>query len=114
MRRATPFQARACCPKARAACVRLTRGVAVQVVQDYEAGIEYAEAERITAARVKGDAKEYLVQWADGKAASWESEDNVRQAMVLAFEKESRGREQRGASDATPCATERREEPVAA
>ena len=83
------------------------------MVQDYEAGIEYAEAERITAARVKGDAKEYLVQWADGKAASWESEDNVRQAMVLAFERAEEPHEPGAKADETPAASDRKQEPVA-
>jgi hypothetical protein len=60
-----------------------------QVVQDFEAGVEYTEAVEILKSRRKGDAKEYLIRWADEFPDSWESEDNVRQSMVLAFERGS-------------------------
>jgi hypothetical protein len=59
------------------------------VVHDFEAGLEYAEAASIIKSRRKGDAKEYLVRWADDFPDSWESEDNVRRSMVLAFEQQS-------------------------
>jgi hypothetical protein len=72
--------------------------ICLQVVQDFEAGVEYAEAVEILESRRKGDAKEYLIRWADGIPDSWESEDNVRQSMVLAFE--------RGSSTSKPAESE--------
>lgn len=63
-------------------------GMLVQVVQDFEAGLEYAEAVLLKDSRRKGDSKEYLVQWSDGAADSWEGEDNITRALVSAFERE--------------------------
>jgi hypothetical protein len=65
--------------------------VFAQVVQDFEAGLEYAEAALLKDSRKKGDSKEYLVQWLDGAADSWEVEDNITRALVSAFENERKG-----------------------
>jgi hypothetical protein len=61
----------------------------VQVIEDFENGLQYAEAERILDVREAADCgREYHVRWSDGAPDSWESEDHVSSALVLAFEKE--------------------------
>jgi hypothetical protein len=80
----------------------------VQVVQDYEKGLEYADAVRIKGVRRAGDAKEYLIQWADGAPDSWESEDDITRALVTAYEQEA------GAAQAASGAEAKEREPVAA
>lgn len=56
--------------------------------EDFEAGLEYAEAVEILDARdVEGDCgREYLVRWADGHSESWEDEDNVVASLVQEYE----------------------------
>lgn len=60
--------------------------------EDFEAGLEYAEAAEILDSRdVEGDCgREYLLRWTDGRPESWEDEDNVVAALVQAFEAERR------------------------
>ena len=66
------------------ACVR-----DLQVIQDFENGLQYAEAESILDVRDAPDCgREYLVRWADGAADSWEGEDGISSTLVVAFEKE--------------------------
>jgi signal recognition particle 43 kDa protein len=60
----------------------------MQVKEDFEAGLEYAQAERILDVREVDCAREYLVQWSDSAQPSWESEDNIASALVVAFEKD--------------------------
>jgi hypothetical protein len=57
------------------------------VVEDYERGLEYAEAEALLQVRRRGCSKEYLVRWADGGVDSWESEDHIPRALVSQFER---------------------------
>eukprot|EP01025_Chloroclados_australasicus_P041405 TRINITY_DN4385_c0_g1_i2.p1 TRINITY_DN4385_c0_g1~~TRINITY_DN4385_c0_g1_i2.p1 ORF type:complete len:163 (+),score=31.06 TRINITY_DN4385_c0_g1_i2:154-642(+) len=61
-----------------------------EVRQDYEAGLEYAEAISVSAVRGRGMAKEYLVKWADGAEDSWESEDHVAKNLITDFERQRR------------------------
>ena len=71
----------------------------VQVIQDFENCLQYAEAERILDVRDADDCgREYLVAWADGAADSWESEDSISSTLVVAFEKERKS----GAADTGP------------
>lgn len=63
--------------------------ITVQVIEDFENGMEYAEAECIVDVRDAADCeREYLVRWKDGQADSWESEDCISSATVSAFEAE--------------------------
>ncbi|VFQ95056.1 unnamed protein product [Cuscuta campestris] len=66
--------------------------VADDLVGDFEAGVEYAVAERVLEKRMGGDGKkkkkvEYLVKWSDMEEATWEPEENVDPALIIEFEK---------------------------
>eukprot|EP00892_Ulva_mutabilis_P008942 jgi/Ulvmu1/641/UM010_0011.1 len=62
--------------------------VSDEVKEDFEAGLEYAQASEILDSRDVEDncGREYLVRWADGAADSWEDEDNVVASLVQAYE----------------------------
>uniref|UniRef100_A0A7N0T828 Chromo domain-containing protein n=1 Tax=Kalanchoe fedtschenkoi TaxID=63787 RepID=A0A7N0T828_KALFE len=58
------------------------------LVRDYEAGLEYAVAEKILDRReVDGGMREFLVKWTDLDDATWEPEENVDPELVLEFER---------------------------
>jgi signal recognition particle protein len=60
--------------------------VSEEVIQDYESGLEYAEAESIIDVRNRGDSRTYLVRWGDGYPDSWEDEENVSLDLIKIFE----------------------------
>ncbi|GAB2267796.1 hypothetical protein Dimus_002772 [Dionaea muscipula] len=61
--------------------------VAEDLVRDFEAGLEYAEAERVLAQRDgDGGVREFLVKWADIEEATWEPEENVDPDLIKVFE----------------------------
>ena len=62
----------------------------MQVVQDFESGLEYAEAVTLKDMRRQGCSKEYLVEWADSSPDTWESEDNITRTLVSQFERQRR------------------------
>lgn len=63
--------------------------VAEDVVKDYEAGLEYAVAERVMGKRMGDDGNtEYLVKWTDMADATWEPEENVNISLVQLYEQE--------------------------
>lgn len=66
-----------------------------EVIEDYESGLEYAEAESILDVRNRGDSRTYLVKWGDGYPDSWEAEENVSPDLIKIFE------EQRAAATTT-------------
>jgi len=63
------------------------------VLEDYEAGFEYAEAAALLGMRRAGDSlerREYLVQWADAQRYpdSWEDEDSLPAQLIAAWHAE--------------------------
>jgi signal recognition particle protein len=60
--------------------------VSAEVIEDYESGLEYAEAESIVDVRNRGDSRTYLVRWGDGYPDSWEDEENVSLDLIKIFE----------------------------
>ncbi|RID49582.1 hypothetical protein BRARA_H00375 [Brassica rapa] len=63
--------------------------VAEDVVKDYEAGLEYAVAEKVMGKRMGDDGNtEYLVKWTDMADATWEPEENVDISLVQLYEQE--------------------------
>ncbi|CAL8470619.1 g10161 [Coccomyxa elongata] len=66
--------------------------VANDVVEDFDAGLEYGEAERILKSVQRGDTREYLVQWKDDYPDSWEVEDHLPQHIIAEFEERQRQR----------------------
>lgn len=60
--------------------------VSEEVVADFNAGLEYAEAEEIVDVRNRGDSRTYLVRWKDGSPDSWEPEEHVSMDLVKGFE----------------------------
>ncbi|VFQ83638.1 unnamed protein product [Cuscuta campestris] len=67
--------------------------VADDLVCDFEAGVEYAVAERVLEKRMGGEEGkkkvEYLVKWSDMEEATWEPEENVDPALIIDFEKKN-------------------------
>ncbi|KAH7278732.1 hypothetical protein KP509_38G054000 [Ceratopteris richardii] len=61
--------------------------VADDLIQDYEAGLEYGIAEEILQKRVQKGKVEYLVRWADIKEPTWEPFENVAAELVADYEK---------------------------
>ncbi|TMW85346.1 hypothetical protein EJD97_023294 [Solanum chilense] len=62
--------------------------ISEDLVRDFEAGLEYAEAECILEKREGDDGKgEYLVKWTDIEEATWEPEENVDPLLIEDFEK---------------------------
>ena len=60
--------------------------VSPEVVEDYEAGLEYGEGASVINVRNRGDSRTYLVRWADGYPDSWEPEEHVSPDLVSEFE----------------------------
>jgi len=57
--------------------------LAQDVVDDFDAGLDYAAAAALLRERVRGDGREFLVSWEDeGTEDSWEPEENVAVALV--------------------------------
>ncbi|KAI9127536.1 hypothetical protein K1719_000529 [Acacia pycnantha] len=57
------------------------------VVRDYEAGLEYAVAERVMGRRDGDDGKpEFLVKWADMEQPTWEPKENVDPQLIQEYE----------------------------
>ena len=86
----------------------------MQVVADYEAGLEYADAVCIKDARRLGDAKEYLVEWSDGAPDTWESEDNITRSLVFEFEKRANKDSNGQQDESSEAAAEKAEQPAQA
>ncbi|KAL3346809.1 hypothetical protein AABB24_025313 [Solanum stoloniferum] len=62
--------------------------ISEDLVRDFEAGLEYAEAECILEKREgEGGKGEYLVKWTDIEEATWEPEENVDPLLIEDFEK---------------------------
>jgi signal recognition particle protein len=62
------------------------RYVSTEVIEDFESGLEYAEAEAVVDVRNRGDSRTYLVRWGDGYPDSWEEEENVSPDLIRIFE----------------------------
>ena len=60
--------------------------VSDEVIEDYESGLEYAEAACIVDVRNRGDSRTYLVRWGDGYPDSWEDEEHVSPDIIKIFE----------------------------
>lgn len=56
------------------------------LVQDYEAGLEYGIAENILEKREENGVIEYLIKWADIELPTWEPLENVAPDLVAEFE----------------------------
>ena len=69
------------------------RWVAEDVVNDFEAGLEYGVAEKVVGRREgEGERKrEYLVKWVDIEEATWEPEENVDAELIQEFERQQKG-----------------------
>ncbi|GLJ05629.1 hypothetical protein SUGI_0021770 [Cryptomeria japonica] len=56
------------------------------LVQDYEAGLEYGIAEKILEKREENGVSEYLIKWTDIDVPTWEPLENVAPELVADFE----------------------------
>lgn len=67
--------------------------LAQDVVDDFDAGLDYAAAAALLRERVRGDGREFLVSWEDeGTEDSWEPEENVAVALVREWDERKRER----------------------
>lgn len=66
-----------------------SKWVGKDLIEDYEAGLEYGVADGIVGMRmVDGEEKrEFLVKWVDTEDATWEPEDNVDSELIEDFER---------------------------
>eukprot|EP00884_Botryococcus_braunii_P011970 jgi/Botrbrau1/20774/Bobra.0156s0006.1 len=62
--------------------------VSQEVIDDWDAGLEYGELDCILKYKVRGDGKEYLVRWKDDYGESWEPEENIASDVLAAFHAE--------------------------
>jgi signal recognition particle protein len=76
--------------------------VSSEVVEDFEAGLEYSEAAEVVDVRNRGDCRAYLVRWGDGYPDSWEPEENVAGDLVTEFEARRAEAAARGNGAAAP------------
>lgn len=60
--------------------------VSEEVIEDFQAGLEYAEADEILDVRNRGDSRTYLIKWRDDYPSSWEPEENVSPDLIRVFE----------------------------
>lgn len=57
--------------------------VAENVIEDYEAGLEYCDAVTLKGKKLMNQMTHYLVQWSDGAADSWEPMPNLDRKSVV-------------------------------
>ena len=74
--------------------------VSEEVAADFDAGLEYCEAESVVDVRNRGDSRTYLVRWGDGYPDSWEPEEHVSPDLVRLFEEGRAGAAAEGAGEA--------------
>ena len=62
--------------------------VAEDLQEDFLEGLEWAEAAEVVRVVVRGDARQYLVRWADSERYpdSWELEEHLSPSLVAAWE----------------------------
>lgn len=66
--------------------------VADDIIEDFEGGVEYADAEAVEAERRdKAGRVQYLVRWSDGEPSTWEPKANVCLELVAQFEAQQQG-----------------------
>eukprot|EP00252_Welwitschia_mirabilis_P013199 TRINITY_DN2911_c0_g1_i1.p1 TRINITY_DN2911_c0_g1~~TRINITY_DN2911_c0_g1_i1.p1 ORF type:complete len:406 (-),score=87.94 TRINITY_DN2911_c0_g1_i1:27-1244(-) len=64
------------------------------LVEDFEAGLEYGVAEKILDKQEEDGALRYLVKWADIEVPTWEPPENLDAELVAEFESARRGDQQ--------------------
>jgi signal recognition particle protein len=57
--------------------------VSDEVIEDFQAGLKYAEADEILDVRNRGDSRTYLIKWRDDFPSSWEPEENVSPDLIF-------------------------------
>lgn len=68
--------------------------VAEDLVEDFDAGLEYAEAECILDVHNKGDSRKYLIRWQDDYPDSWEAEESISADIVALWEQQQQQQSQ--------------------
>ncbi|KAK9833510.1 hypothetical protein WJX84_006217 [Apatococcus fuscideae] len=58
------------------------KDMARDLIDDFDAGRELAEADAIIEQRLRGDTIDYLIRWQDDMEPTWESEDQVSQHLI--------------------------------
>ncbi|MEW5297785.1 MAG: hypothetical protein WDW36_000969 [Sanguina aurantia] len=62
--------------------------VASDIISDYEAGLEYAEAESVIDVAQVGTERRFKVRWADDYPPSWEAEEHLPTALISLFQQQ--------------------------
>jgi len=65
------------------------RDVSAAVLEDYEAGLEYAEAVAIVDMVQVGTERKFKIQWSDNYPVSWEPEEHVPSDLIALFEQQN-------------------------
>ncbi|KAL4852722.1 Signal recognition particle protein [Chlorella vulgaris] len=76
------------------------RYVSSEVVDDFEQGLEYADAECVLEMRQRGTMRKYLVRWGDGYPDTWEPEEHVSPDLIALWESKNGQPDASSASDA--------------
>lgn len=72
--------------------------VSQDVINDYNAGLEYVEAAQVLDMRQRGDERRFLVRWMDDYPDSWEPEENVSADLVKLYLEQRQQRLSSGSS----------------
>lgn len=73
--------------------------VAEDLVADFDAGLEYAEAECLLDVQHRGDSRQYLVRWQDDYPDSWEDEESVSPDIIALWEQQQQQQHQHEPSE---------------
>ncbi|PRW45505.1 signal recognition particle 43 kDa chloroplastic [Chlorella sorokiniana] len=65
--------------------------VSQEVVEDYESGLEYAQAEAVVGMRQQGTMRKYLIKWSDDYPETWEPEEHVSPDLIRQWEEQHQG-----------------------
>lgn len=81
------------------------RNLADDVIADFQVGLEYCSAGAVLQRRRGRGGSEFLVEWADGSAPSWEPEDHVAVELIMSFMDAQQAQQQeKGAREAAAAA----------
>lgn len=72
--------------------------VSQEVVDDFESGLEYAQAAEVVDCRQRGTMRKYLVRWQDDYPDTWEPEEHVSPDLVAQWEQKQREGKEDGGS----------------
>lgn len=76
------------------------RNLADDVIADFQLGLEYCSAGAVLERRRGRAGSEFLVEWKDGNAPSWEPEDHVAVELIMSYMDQQQQEKRQGAAAA--------------